>query len=68
MMHYILRKKRDEIGIMFLVSNLNLLGGYMKKIIFLCLSVCLLNACNTTNGMSQDVNKFSDSVHNAVNS
>ena len=34
----------------------------------ICLSSVLLTGCNTTHGLSQDINNASDSVHNAVNS
>lgn len=41
----------------------------MLLISFVVSSVLMLCSCtNTANGMSQDVNRFSDSVHRAVNS
>lgn len=30
--------------------------------------VCILSSCNTTKGLSQDINQSSDSIHRTINS
>ncbi|MDR3492151.1 MAG: hypothetical protein P4M12_08960 [Gammaproteobacteria bacterium] len=35
---------------------------------FILSSTCMLCSCNTTQGLSQDFNQFSDSIHRTVNS
>jgi len=40
------------------------------NLILICLisAVCLLSGCNTSQGLSQDINQTSDTIHRELNS